>query len=131
MFPLLVQKMRQTLTFLATIENNHNGHENLGHYFDSGAAHDFRGSLYGPAFDKRSAGHPKGELRPAFKAGPSFGRYHAFGRSSSQTHNRASRSCGIPDRVADFRCGDFSACTSASDQRVAFSTVEPMDGTTG
>src|SRR5258706_3270014 len=72
MFPLFVQKMRQTLTFLATIENNHNGHENLGHYFDSGAAHDFRGSLYGPAFDKRSADHPKGELRPAFEAGPSF-----------------------------------------------------------
>jgi hypothetical protein len=40
--------MRQALTFLATIENDHAGIENAGRYFDSCAAHDFRGGLHGP-----------------------------------------------------------------------------------
>jgi hypothetical protein len=68
MFLLFANKTRQAQTFFATIEPNHWGYENVGNYFDSGAAHDFRGGLYGPASDKRSSDHAKGELRPAFEA---------------------------------------------------------------
>jgi hypothetical protein len=66
MFLLFVQKMRQALTFLATIENDDPGHENTGRHFDSGAAHDFRGGLHRPASDKRSADRARGELKPRF-----------------------------------------------------------------
>jgi hypothetical protein len=72
MFLLFVKKTRQALTFFATIELNHWGHEDVGDYFDSGAAHDFRGGLYRSASDKRSPGHPKRELRSAFEAGLCF-----------------------------------------------------------
>jgi hypothetical protein len=36
-------------------------------YCDSGAAHDFRRGLHGPASDKRSAGRAKGELNSPFE----------------------------------------------------------------
>jgi hypothetical protein len=67
-FLLIVQKMRQALTFLATIENDDREHENTGRHFDSGAADDFRGGLHGPDSDKRSAGDARGELNPPFTA---------------------------------------------------------------
>jgi hypothetical protein len=63
MFLLIVQKMRQPLTFLATIENDDPRHESTGRHFDSGAAHDFRGGLHRPASDKRSADRATGELK--------------------------------------------------------------------
>jgi hypothetical protein len=68
MFLLFVNKTRQAQTFSATIEINHWRYENVGNYLDSGTAHDFRGGLYGPASDKRSSDHAKGELKPAFEA---------------------------------------------------------------
>jgi hypothetical protein len=68
MFLLFVKKTRQGETFLATIWYNYNAHENVGHYFAPGAAHDFRGSLYRPASDKRSADRTDGKLKPAFEA---------------------------------------------------------------
>jgi hypothetical protein len=67
MFLLFVKKMRQDPAFLATIQYNCNGHENVGHYFTPGAAHDFRGGLYGPASDKRSADRTNGKLKSAFE----------------------------------------------------------------
>jgi hypothetical protein len=60
---LSVRKKRQVLTLFAAIEYNHKGYENVGHHIDSGAADDFRSSLYRPASDKRTAGHAKGELK--------------------------------------------------------------------
>jgi hypothetical protein len=66
MFLLIVQKMRQALTFLATIENDDPRHESTGRHFDSGTAHDFRGGLHRPASDKRSAGCARGELNLLF-----------------------------------------------------------------
>jgi hypothetical protein len=47
-FHWIVLKMRQAQTFLATFENDHWPHENVGRYFGSGAAHDFGRCLYGP-----------------------------------------------------------------------------------
>jgi hypothetical protein len=64
MFLLFVNKTRQAQTFFAIIEHDHWGYENVGNYFDSGAAHDFRGGLYRPASDKRSPDYTKGELKP-------------------------------------------------------------------
>jgi hypothetical protein len=68
MFLLFVNKTRQAQTFFATIEHDHWWHENVGDYFDSGAAHDFRGGLYRPASDKRSPDDAKRELKPLFGA---------------------------------------------------------------
>jgi hypothetical protein len=80
MFLRFGQKMRQALTFLATIENDHHGHENTGRYFDSGAAHDFRSGLYRSTLDQQSADGATGELKTAFGIFVG-GDNDAFGRS--------------------------------------------------
>jgi hypothetical protein len=67
MFLWFVQKMSQALTFLATIENDHRGHESSGRYFDSGAAHDFRSGLHRPDSDERPADRSWGELNASFE----------------------------------------------------------------
>jgi hypothetical protein len=66
MFLLLASKTRQALTLLATIENDLGGMKTLAVISGSGAAHDFRGGLYRPASDKRSAGGTKGKLNSTF-----------------------------------------------------------------
>ena len=68
-FHWIVLKMREALTFLATFKNNNLIHEDVGRYFDLGAAHDFGCSLYRPDADKRAAGGPARELTLAVGAG--------------------------------------------------------------
>jgi hypothetical protein len=68
-FHRIVLKMREALTFLATFKNDHPIHEDVGRYFDFGAAHDFGRCLYRPDADKRAAGGPARELTLAVGAG--------------------------------------------------------------
>ena len=92
-------------------------HENVGRYLDSGAAHHFRGRIHRPDSDQRSA-HSTGELNAPFAVILGDDR-HAFGRPISQTHKRARRRDGIPDRIADFRRGVFPSRARADGERVA------------
>src|SRR5206468_106839 len=57
-----VAKMRQSLTFLATIKTDHFGHENVGRNFDSGVADHFRCCIHRPDSDQRSADRAKDEV---------------------------------------------------------------------
>jgi hypothetical protein len=68
-FHRIVLKMRQAQTFLATFENDHWHHENVGRYFSSGAAHDFGRGLYGPIAHQRAKGGATRELTLAVRAG--------------------------------------------------------------
>jgi hypothetical protein len=68
-FHRIVLKMRQAQTFLATFKNDHLIYEDVGRYFDFGAAHDFGRSLYRPDADERAAGGPARELMLAVGAG--------------------------------------------------------------
>jgi hypothetical protein len=68
-FHWFVLKMREALPFLATFKNDHPIHEDVGRYFDFGAAHDFGRCLYRPDTDKRAAGGPASELTLAVGAG--------------------------------------------------------------
>ncbi|MBA7625184.1 hypothetical protein ES703_32609 [subsurface metagenome] len=61
-FPCFVLKMRQALTFLATFENDHRGHENARRHIDPGAAHDLGRGLYRPDTGLRPAHGTAGEL---------------------------------------------------------------------
>ena len=61
-FHWIVPKMRQVQTFLATFKIDHRRHENVGRYFNSGAAYDFRRCLYGPVADERATGRSAQEL---------------------------------------------------------------------
>jgi hypothetical protein len=61
--------MREAQTFLATFKRDHPIHEDVGRYFDFGAAHDFGRSLYRPDADERAAGGPARELMLAVGAG--------------------------------------------------------------
>jgi hypothetical protein len=84
MFHLSDSKMRQDLTFLATIENDHHN-MNVGRDFDSRMLAISRGSFRGPASDKRS-GRTKGELGSPSEAAFAItlgGDDHAFGGSIS------------------------------------------------
>ena len=120
LFPRFGQKMRQALTFLATIEKDHFRHENAGRHFDSGAAHNFRGGLHRPDSDQRSADCTKGGLNEALCCRPSeeCGRC-SLGGSIPEIDKRAGRCCGIPDRIADFRRGDVPSRFAGNGQRVA------------
>jgi hypothetical protein len=55
MFHWFVPKMRQALTFSATIENDHSPHENVGCHFNFGFADDVGGGRHGPDSNQRSA----------------------------------------------------------------------------
>jgi hypothetical protein len=68
-FHWMVLKMRQALTFLATFETDHPTHENVGRYFDPGAAHHIGRRLYRPVADKRATGGPTRALTLALGAG--------------------------------------------------------------
>jgi hypothetical protein len=127
MFLLIVQKMRQALTFLATIENDDRGHENTGRHFDSGAAHDFRGGLHRPASDKRSAGGARGELNRPFEL-PLGGDEDAFGGSISQADKPAGRGGGVLYCFAHFRRGISCPAASENGQRVAYPGRVEWDG---
>jgi hypothetical protein len=54
MFRRIVLKMRETLTFSATIKNEHWNHENAGRYLALGAADHHRRGLFRSAFDQRA-----------------------------------------------------------------------------
>jgi hypothetical protein len=54
--------MHKSKTFLATIQNDPPATKNNGRYLRSGAAHDWRGGLHGPAFHQRSEYRSTGEL---------------------------------------------------------------------
>ena len=95
--------MRQAMTFLATFETNHRGHENTGRHIDPGAAHHLGGRLYRSAADLGSANGAAGELTPAVGAGVGDkGANDAFGGSASQAYQRASATPGFPYRGAGF-----------------------------
>jgi len=61
--------MRQALTFLATIETDHRGHENAGRHIDLGAAHHLGRSLHRSVADFGSAHASARELTLAVVAG--------------------------------------------------------------
>jgi hypothetical protein len=103
-FHRIVLKMREALPFLATFKNDHAIHEDVGRYFDFGAAHDFRRCLYRPDADKRAASGPARELTLAVGAGvrtKPWGTTNAFSGPISQTRERAGGISGIPYRDAD------------------------------
>jgi hypothetical protein len=124
MFPVFVQKIRQTLTFLAAIEREGLRHENDGYYFSPGAAHDIRGGLYRPNPDKRSADHTSGELKPALEAGFLLG-FSLGATLLSLAHKPAGCRFGIADRFASLGRGIFQPCSSANDHRIAFGKDDP------
>jgi hypothetical protein len=111
--------MRRALTFLATIEAPQSKHENLGHDFNSGAAHHFRGGLHRSAFDGRSAEYAKHELIGLAGAFWSGRRSDAFGGSISQIDKRAGDCHGIPDRIANFGWVDVANLTDGNGQQVS------------
>jgi len=62
MFRRIILKMRETLSFLATIKNDHWNHENTRRYLYPCAADHHRGRLYRPAFDQRAGDRTADEL---------------------------------------------------------------------
>ncbi len=102
-------------------------HENVGRYFDSDAARDFRSSPNRPASDKRSAGRAKGGLSARFAVGRLHRAFEvtlgdetdAFSRPILKVDKPAGRRCGIFDRVADFRRGDVAPDAGGIGKRVA------------
>src|SRR4029077_3050686 len=61
-FLAIVPKLHPPLTFLATIESGHFGHEDFGHYFNSGTAHGQWSRHLRPASHGRSADRAASEL---------------------------------------------------------------------
>src|ERR1700674_2230343 len=90
-------------------------HENDGGHNDFGVAHDIRSSHFGSDPDQRS------ELDANYQLKSLWGDNHAFSGSIPETHQRAGRHSGLPDRLPGFGGRHLSFRAVAIREQVIFS----------